>query len=86
MVKKGHTVFVYEIKGEGYFDPERNAYAHKGDEVVSSAQKGPLRFLLVSGKPIDEPVVWYGLIVMNTHEELRIAFQVHEKGTFIKHG
>ena len=44
-----------------------------------------MRFLLVSGKPIGEPVAWYGPIVMNTREELRTAFEEYEKGTFIKH-
>ena len=40
--------------------------------------------LLVSGKPLKEPVAWYGPIVMNTKEELRTAFQEFEAGTFIK--
>ena len=40
-----------------------------------------IRFLLVSGKPIQEPVVWYGPIVMNTQDELREAFEDLEKGT-----
>jgi redox-sensitive bicupin YhaK (pirin superfamily) len=44
-----------------------------------------VHFLLVSGKPIGEPVAWYGPIVMNTQEELRIAFEEYEKGTFIKY-
>jgi redox-sensitive bicupin YhaK (pirin superfamily) len=43
-----------------------------------------VRFLLISGKPIDEPVAWYGPIVMNTEEELRIAFEEYQNGTFIK--
>ena len=51
-----------------------------------SAQKNGVRFLLVSGKPIGEPVAWYGPIVMNTQEELRIAFDEYQNGTFIKHG
>lgn len=56
-----------------------------GDAVSVSAQEGPVRFLLVSGKPIGEPVAWYGPIVMNTNEELRIAFDEYRKGTFLKH-
>jgi redox-sensitive bicupin YhaK (pirin superfamily) len=44
-----------------------------------------VRFLLVSGRPIGEPVAWYGPIVMNTQEELRIAFEEYERGTFVKH-
>jgi redox-sensitive bicupin YhaK (pirin superfamily) len=43
-----------------------------------------VRFLLVSGKPIGEPVAWYGPIVMNTQEELRIAYDELNRGTFIK--
>ena len=38
----------------------------------------------MSGKPIGEPVAWYGPIVMNTEEELRVAFEEYENGTFIK--
>jgi redox-sensitive bicupin YhaK (pirin superfamily) len=56
----------------------------KGDEVV--VQAGPLgiRFLLVSGKPLEEPVAWQGPIVMNTPEELRQAYAELRNGTFIK--
>jgi redox-sensitive bicupin YhaK (pirin superfamily) len=55
-----------------------------GDEVaVQSADEG-IRFLLVSGKPLKEPVAWYGPIVMNTQEELQEAFQDLERGTFLK--
>ena len=56
-----------------------------GDSVTVSAEGEPLRFLLISGRPIREPIAWYGPIVMNTQEELRIAFEELEKGTFIKH-
>lgn len=56
----------------------------RGDEVVVQAGEEGLRFLLVSGKPIDEPVAWYGPIVMNTEEELRQAYAELRSGTFIK--
>jgi redox-sensitive bicupin YhaK (pirin superfamily) len=56
----------------------------RGDEVVVQAGPDGVRFLLVSGKPIDEPVAWYGPIVMNTEEELRQAFAELRSGTFIK--
>jgi redox-sensitive bicupin YhaK (pirin superfamily) len=98
------------VEGQGYFDPERDPFAHEvvgenyfdmkrkcacgseslilygdGDEVVITTQEMPVRFLMVSGKPIGEPIAWYGPIVMNSQEELRIAFEEYEKGTFIKH-
>jgi len=57
-----------------------------GDEVVVRAGPEGIRFLLVSGKPIEEPVAWYGPIVMNTREELRQAYAELEAGTFIKEG
>jgi quercetin 2,3-dioxygenase len=55
-----------------------------GDEVVVQAGGQGIRFLLVSGKPIEEPVAWYGPIVMNTQEELREAFAELRTGKFIK--
>jgi redox-sensitive bicupin YhaK (pirin superfamily) len=57
----------------------------RGDEVTVEAGKEGIRFLLVSGKPLGEPVAWYGPIVMNTQEQLREAFDELEKGTFLKH-
>ncbi len=57
-----------------------------GDEVTASAEVEPVRFLLVSGKPIGEPIAWYGPVVMNTQEELRTAFEELEHDTFVKHG
>jgi len=56
----------------------------RGDEVVVQAGEEGIRFLLVSGKPIDEPVAWYGPIVMNTDDELRKAYAELREGTFIK--
>ncbi len=87
------NAFGHEVVGANYFDMERRcactaenlALYGDGDEVVISTQEAPVRFLLVSGRPIGEPVAWYGPIVMNTQEELRIAFEEYEKGTFIKH-
>jgi quercetin 2,3-dioxygenase len=57
----------------------------RGDEVTVQAGDEGVRFLLVSGKPIDEPVAWYGPIVMNTDTELRQAVSELRDGTFIKH-
>jgi len=58
----------------------------RGDEVTVEAGEPGVRFLLVSGKPIEEPVAWHGPIVMNTREELQRAFAEYEDGTFLKHG
>jgi hypothetical protein len=55
-----------------------------GDEIVVQAGEHGIRFLLVSGKPIQEPVAWYGPIVMNTRSELEQAYRELEQGTFIR--
>jgi len=91
-VEKGHTVFAYVLEGEGYYDPDKEDAISRenlvlfsdGEKVAIEAAEGPLRFLLISGKPIDEPVAWYGPIVMNTEEELKQAFDEYQNGTFIK--
>lgn len=58
----------------------------RGDEIVIQAGDEGIRFLFVSGKPLEEPVSWYGPIVMNTKEEIRQAFAEYQAGTFLKHG
>jgi len=55
-----------------------------GDELEVEAGENGVRFLLCSGKPLQEPVAWYGPIVMNTQQELRQAFEDFERGTFLK--
>ena len=57
----------------------------RGDEIVVQAGQEGIRFLLVSGKPLKEPVAWYGPIVMNTQEEIRQAMAELHTGAFIKH-
>jgi redox-sensitive bicupin YhaK (pirin superfamily) len=57
----------------------------RGDEITVQAGEEGIRFLLVSGKPIEEPVAWYRPIVRNTQEELRKAVTELQSGTFIKH-
>ena len=57
-----------------------------GDEVSVQAGDEGIRFLLVSGNPIAEPVAWQGPIVMNTQEQLRQAYAELRDGTFIKQG
>src|SRR3974390_3250557 len=56
----------------------------RGDEVTVEAGDDGIRFLLVSGNPLQEPVAWYGPIVMNTQEQLRQAFDELDRGTFLK--
>ena len=53
--------------------------------TVHAGEDG-IRFLLVSGKPLQEPVAWYGPIVMNTQEQLQRAFEELKEGTFLKTG
>jgi redox-sensitive bicupin YhaK (pirin superfamily) len=55
-----------------------------GDDVEVQAGEDGIRFLLVSGKPLQEPVAWYGPIVMNTQAELQQAFEELQKGTFLE--
>jgi redox-sensitive bicupin YhaK (pirin superfamily) len=57
----------------------------RGDEIVVQAGGEGIRFLLVSGKPIKEPVAWYGPIVMNTQAQIRQAVDELQSGGFIKH-
>ena len=56
-----------------------------GDFLTVETTASPVRFLLFSGQPLGEPIAWYGPIVMNTQEELRLAFEELRDGTFIKH-
>ena len=56
----------------------------RGDEITVQAGPEGIRFLLVSGKPLEEPVAWYGPIVMNTQEQLRQAMTELNSGTFIR--
>jgi len=92
-VKAGYTVFAYILEGEGYFDQNQDQVVKSehlvlfsdGTQVVVQATEKPLRFLLISGKPIKEPVAWYGPIVMNTDDEIKLAFEEYRNGTFLKH-
>jgi redox-sensitive bicupin YhaK (pirin superfamily) len=91
-IKKGHTALAYVLEGEGYFDASGRKPVPAGHVILFGdgttvgvkAGKQPLKFLLISGKPIKEPVAWSGPIVMNTEEELAQAFEEYRNGTFIK--
>jgi len=91
---QGRNSYAHEVIGSNYFDFKREClvgaeslvlYGHEGNQMVITTEETLVRFLLVSGKRIGEPVAWYGPIVMNTQEELRLAFEEYEKGTFIKY-
>jgi redox-sensitive bicupin YhaK (pirin superfamily) len=91
-VQPGFTALAYVIGGEGTFDAREGHRVGDRDLVllgdgssfwVRSFGAG-MRFLFIAGRPIGEPVAWRGPIVMNTREELRLAFQEYAGGTFIK--
>jgi hypothetical protein len=96
-VYAGYTAFAFVFEGDGYFEPASNdkppTLAGKdhlvifgdGDQIEIKAGTSGVRFLLLSGKPIREPVAWYGPIVMNTQQELITAFEEYQNGTFLKH-
>jgi redox-sensitive bicupin YhaK (pirin superfamily) len=85
--------FDYDAEGDMYFDEERNSligdrhlvHFGDGDAIEVSAREQPLRFLLVSGTPIGEPIAWRGPIVMTTQDEIRTAFHERDRATFIEH-
>jgi len=84
------NLFVYTISGECSFGESKEEKAKQailfteGDTFTAHSEKGG-RFILIAGKPLKEPVAWGGPIVMNTQDELRLAFDEIERGTFIKH-
>ncbi len=88
----GRDPFAREAVGENYFDMAPSCTCGEGtlvlygpgNSIVVSTENRPVRFLLVAGKPLREPIAWYGPIVMNTREELRTAFREYEQGTFVQ--
>ena len=91
-VKKGHRAFAYVLGGRGRFDGESGEVVDSehlvlykdGGRVHIEAMDQPLRFLLISGKPLREPVAWWGPIVMNNRRELEVAVEEFQNGTFVK--
>jgi redox-sensitive bicupin YhaK (pirin superfamily) len=92
-VERGHTAFAYVFEGQGRFgtDDEEKAVNHPrlvefgdGDYVAAKATDQHVRFLLVSGKPLNEPIARYGPFVMNTQEEIQQALEDLRNGTFVK--
>ena len=90
---KDRKPFTHETEGENYFDMEADPVANNGTPILFEdgnsvhieTENDSIRFLLISGKPLGEPVAWHGPIVMNTQEELRLAFEEYREGTFLKH-
>lgn len=87
---KGRKVIAYIYEGSGNICGEnvKNRdvviFEANGDFEADASDKG-MKFILISGMPLKEPVAWYGPIVMNTQEELETAFREYEEGTFLKH-
>ena len=94
-VPEGHAAFAYVFEGEGVFGDDGNGGGRKvpaprlavfrdGDGVIVHAEDVPVRFLLLSGKPLNEPIARYGPFVMNTKEEIAQALEDLRNGTFVR--
>lgn len=87
-----NTLFVYILQGEAFFGPEIDniitekhaVLFNKGNKFKVKTSNKSIRFLILSGKPLKEPISWGGPIVMNTDKELTVAFRELEENTFIK--
>jgi len=94
-IQKGHTALCYVFVGHGQFgltatDPGQQVAAQhlallsEGEELIVRTEKDAVRFLLLAGKPLREPIARYGPFVMNTREEIMQAFEDFRKGTFLQ--
>lgn len=87
-----HTLFIYIFRGEALLHPEGEEWVEQkqailfdqGNVLWAKAGGTGVRFVLLSGKPLKEPIAWGGPIVMNTEQELRLAFEEYRNNTFIK--
>jgi redox-sensitive bicupin YhaK (pirin superfamily) len=93
-IERGHSAFAYVFEGEGTFgitdEGDGKTVSHPklvvfddGDSVKVQTTRQPVRFLLVSGKPLHEPIARYGPFVMNTREEIEQALRDLQDGTFV---
>lgn len=90
---RNYTFLAYVIDGSALFSPSETAEQAdcslllfaEGDEIDIRTTRSYVRFLLISGRPLHEPVAWRGPIVMNSEEELQTAFREYQQGTFLKH-
>ena len=89
-VEKEHTAFAYVFEGRGFFGTDKNAQQSSvsqpglvvlgdGDYIQAGAANEPVRFLLISGKPLNEPIARYGPFVMNTQEEIQQALRPEKR-------
>ena len=93
-VPEGHNYFAYLVGGKAAFnrggddfvDSEHLVMLSDGTRVQAKAGPAGARFLLIGGKPLREPVAWWGPIVMNTRDEIETAIHEYQDGTFIKKG
>jgi redox-sensitive bicupin YhaK (pirin superfamily) len=87
-IDRGHSAFAYVFEGEAAFDDQKVTHTRlvilsDGDYVTVVTADSPVRFLLVSGKPLNEPIARYGPFVMNTREEIEQALRDLRQGTFV---
>lgn len=89
-IAEGHSAFAYVFEGEAAFDADQRSVSHTrlvvfgdGDYVEVNTDESAVRFLLVSGKPLNEPIARYGPFVMNTREEIEQALKDLRRGTFV---
>lgn len=89
-IESSYTTFIYIYKGKGYFSESTAASEgkliifKKGDFIKIQTKNENIRFILVAGRAIEEPIAWNGPIVMNTQEELKTAFKELREDSFIK--
>ena len=91
-VRRDNTAFAYVFQGDGRFDgSSKKSFSQQeivlfdeGDSLSVIAGPDGVRFLMISGRRLDEPVAWGGPIVMNTDDELDLAFRELRDGSFIK--
>ena len=90
-IPRGHAAFAYVFAGDGKFEDAGKTISHPhlvifddGDSIQASAAASLFRFLLISGKPLHEPIARYGPFVMNTRAEIEQALRDLQNGTFVK--
>jgi len=90
-VTRGHTAFAYVFEGDALLADQKISHTRlavfgDGDYVEAATHESPVRFLLVSGKPLNEPIARYGPFVMNTRAEIEQALRDLREGSFVWSG